>query len=382
MRKTILFVKKIILFATLSAFAAFFAGCGEKEKIDMEELVTLSYNGADGGYGYASCDYSTLEDWLEENYSEEEAVRYAIAIEDGVEFELSPKEGLSNGDEVKVTISYGDDVTDVLDDQLSPKSGSSWTVKVNGLEDPKEIDLFEGIELEYQNDGSVAVTGGYDNLIYTLSKDRGLKNGDVVTVIATCSAEGVSLEDFCIQSLGGLPASDTCEYTVEGLDEYFISPDEIPDDLMDELQGIAEDKIDEMRTSMEDSFGDQGYKLNNYGYDRCYVSTPQAETDGSTMNEVYLLYKLNASNPDGTFDYYYSVMFTNVKRNADGSYSYDENLCLPDGSYSIWSGVSGENYFCTGTEGDGFIGFQTMQDFYNYYVAPYEGEWVFTPDDF
>lgn len=374
-------LKRAALLAALAVLPVLFTGCGSGDKIDLEELIELDYSGPDG-YARASCDYDALEEWLEENYDEATALEAAFLIEDEVSFELSPDEGLSNGDKVTVTVSYDDDLEDSLGFKLSPESGSSWTVEVDGLDEAEKIDLFENISLEYQSDGSLAVAGGYGDLTYTLSEDRGLKNGDTVTVTVSYGGDDVALEEYCMYYIGGVPASTTCEYTVEGLTEYYTSPDDIPDELMEELKAAAEDLVEETGQSMYDAFGDQGYLLNGYSYDRCHVASPQAETDGSTMNEVYLIYKLNASNPDGTFDYYYSVMFTNVSYGPDGTYAYDDSTWVPDGSYSIWTGVSGENYFCTGTEGEGFIGFETLQDFYDYYVAPYEDTWSFMPDDF
>ena len=380
MERTLLFLKKSILLVSLAVLPVLFTGCGG-DKIDLEELIGLSYSGPDG-YATATCDYDALDEWLEDNYDEWTAVSVAFAIADEVSFEVSPNEGLSNGDKVTVTVSYDDDIFDEPGFSLSPKSGSGWTVKVEGLEDPEEIDLFENISLEYQNDGSLGVTGGYDALTYSLSENRGLKNGDTATVTVTYGDDDSDPEGYCARSLGGIPVSTTYEYTVEGLTEYCISPDEIPDELMDELKAEAEAIIGEMGGWMDfyGSFTESGYALNGYSYDRCYVGTPQDGTDAGIMNEVYLVYKLNASNPDGTSDYYYSVMFTDVSCGPDGTYAYS-SIQTPDGSYSVWSGVSGENFFSTGTGGDGFIGFGTLQDFYDYCIAPYEDTWSFTPDD-
>lgn len=360
--------------------ALLLTGCSGKEKINLEELVTLDFAGSDGGYGYASCDFEPLEDWLSENCSEEAALSLAIAIEDGVDITLSPEEGLSNGDEVKVTILYDDGILDGYDFQLAPDSGDSWTVTVDGLEEAEKVDLFDGISLEYESDGSYAVTGGYDNITYTLSKNRGLKNGDTVTITASYEGDGASLEEFCIQSYGMIPESDTCEYTVDGLEEYPSSPEEIPASGFDQLKQEAVACIQDMKWQMEDSLGADGYSVNDYTYDRCVIATP-AERTAANKNEVYLIYKINATNPDGTFDYYYPVMFSNVIIDLNGNFTYDPDPWLPDGSYSYWSGVSGENYFSTGSEGSGFVGFETLQDFEEYYMTPYEGEWNFSPDN-
>ena len=108
-----------------------------KEKIDLEELVTLDYTGSDGGYGYASCDFKSLEDWLSDNCSEEVALSLAVTLEDGIDFALDPEDGLSNGDEITVTILYDDDLLDGYDYQLVQKSGDKWKVTVDGLEEAK-----------------------------------------------------------------------------------------------------------------------------------------------------------------------------------------------------------------------------------------------------
>lgn len=373
-------MEKYLKLFVCAGCALLLTGCSGKEKINLEELVTLEYTGSDGGYGYASCDFDLLEDWLSENCSEEAALSLAIAIEDGVDITLSPEDGLSNGDEITVTILYDDGILDGYDYQLAPDSGDSWTVTVDGLEEAQKVDIFDGISLEYEADGSCSVTGGYDNITYTLSENLGLKNGDTVTITASYEGDGTSLEEFCIQSYGMIPESDTCEYTIEGLDVYPSTPEEIPEAALNELKKETEVYIEEMKQQLEDSLGADGYSVNNYVYDRCIIATPAEGTNAANRNEVYLIYKINAINPDGTFDYYYPVMFSNVIIDANGGFTYDQDPWLPDGSYSYWSGVSGENCFSTGSEGTGFVGFKTLQDFSEYYMTPYEGEWNFSPD--
>ena len=244
------------------------SGCSRKEQINLKELVTLDYTGSDGGYGYASCDFEPLEDWLSENCSEEAALSLAIAIEDGVDITLSPEDGLSNGDEVTVTILYDDGILDGYDYQLAPDSGDSWTVTVDGLEEAQKVDLFDGISLEYEADGSCSVTGGHDNITYTLSENRGLKNGDTVTITASYEGDGTSLEEFCIQSYGMIPESDTCEYTIEGLDEYPSVPVEISESRLNQLKLEADACINDMKWQMEDSLGADGYSVNDHAYDK------------------------------------------------------------------------------------------------------------------
>ena len=46
-------------------------------------------------------------------------------------------------------------------------------------------------------------------------------------------------------------------------------------------------------------------------------------------------------------------------------------FCLVDNAFFF----GGENYFCTGTEGEGFIGFETEESFYDWYLADWEDTW-------
>lgn len=45
-------MKKRMKLLICAGGALLLAGCSSKEKIDLEELITLEYTGADGGYGY------------------------------------------------------------------------------------------------------------------------------------------------------------------------------------------------------------------------------------------------------------------------------------------------------------------------------------------
>ena len=177
-----------------------------------------------------------------------------------------------------------------------------------------------------------------------------------------------------MDTYGWMPMSDSCEYTVTGIDEYPIRLEDIPEELFEELRMIAQMQIEAMGAQMHSSFGNQGYQMNHYALDKVYVASPGKNIDDDNKNEVYLVYRINGSNPDGEREYIYSAMFPNVHISADGEYRYDaDHVVYPDGEYGSW--FYGENYFCTGTEGEGFIGFESEQDFYNWYLAAWEDSW-------
>jgi hypothetical protein len=293
---------------------------------------------------------------------------------DEIKYELDKKENLSNGDKITVTVTYPDTLEDVLDADISPKSGKSWTVEVSGLGDAEKMDVFEDITLKYDVGNTLCAVGKYTYLDYTLSRSQGLSNGDTITITVSAPDGNADFESYCMETYGKMPESDTIEYVVTGIDEYPIRLEDIPEELFNELRMYAQGRIEELGAQMSGNFGDQGYHMNHYALDAVYVASPNENIDDDHKNEVYLVYRINASNPDGTREYFYSARFPNVKITADGETWWDPNYVdFPAGNYAFFFG--GENYFCTGTEGEGFIGFETEESFYDWYLADWEDIW-------
>ena len=228
--------------------------------------------------------------------------------------------------------------------------------------------------IEYGNGNTLCANGLYTALKYTLSQSQGLSNGDTVTITVSAPDGSADLESYCMEAYGKMPISETCEYTVTGIDEYPIRLEDIPEELFNELRMYAQARIEELGEQMSSNFGDHGYHMNHYALDAVYVASPNENIDDAHKNEVYLVYRINASNPDGTREYFYSARFPNVKITADGETWWDPNYVdFPAGTYAFFFG--GENYFCTGTEGEGFIGFETEESFYDWYLADWEDTW-------
>ena len=132
-----------------------------------------------------------------------------------------------------------------------------------------------------------------------------------------------------METYGWMPLSDTCEYVVTGIDEYPICLQDIPEELFEELRMVAQMQIEDMGAQMVSNYGDQGYQMNHYELHSAYVVSPRENVETDNRNEVYLVYKINASNPDGTRDYFYSAKFSNVTIRADGEYGYDTLSSIP-----------------------------------------------------
>lgn len=370
--------KKIcMLFAALFAVLAL-TGCGSKVKINLQEYIHVELYGADG-YGDADADMDMLElealilSACKENESEL-AQLAKLELLDGIKYKLDKSENLSNGDKITVTVTYPDSLEDALDADITPKSGESWTVEVSGLGEADKVDVFEGITLEYGVGNTLRVDALYTDLEYTLSLPQGLSNGDTVMITVSVPDDSADIESYCMETYGKMPLSDSCEYTVTGIDEYPICLEDIPEELFDKLRMIAQMQIEAMGEQMKNSFGDYGYQMNHYSLGAVYIASPKENIDDDHKNEVYLVYQVNASNPDGEREYIYSAMFPNVHITAEGEYRYDaDHVVYPDGDYGFF--FYGENFFCTGTEAEGFIGFETEQDFYDWYLADWEDTW-------
>ena len=366
--------KNFLLLTALIAVLAL-TGCGSKNTIDLTQYVQVNVSGADG-YGCASADADDigLEALLlsDDESDADSWVKLDMLLR--IRYEIDKKDHLSNGDKVSVTVTYPDGLAEALDADITPKSGDSWTVEIAGLGEPERVDVFEGMTIEYGNGNTLCANGLYTALKYTLSQSQGLSNGDTVTITVSAPDGNADLESYCMDTYGWMPMSDSCEYTVTGIDEYPIRLEDIPEELFEELRMIAQMQIEAMGAQMHSSFGNQGYQMNHYALDKVYVASPGKNIDDDNKNEVYLVYRINGSNPDGEREYIYSAMFPNVHISADGEYRYDaDHVVYPDGEYGSW--FYGENYFCTGTEGEGFIGFESEQDFYNWYLAAWEDSW-------
>ena len=369
-------IKKPLLLLTALIVVLALTGCGSKTKIDLTKYVHVDISGANGyGHAHAEADDDALEALLlsDDESDADSWVKLDLLLK--IDYQIDKRDHLSNGDKVTVTVTYPDALADALDADISPKSSESWTVEVNGFGEPKRVDVFEDICLEYDVGNTLCAKGQYIYLEYTLSQTQHLSNGDIVTITASAPDGYDNLDSYCMENYGWMPLSDTCEYTVTGIDEYPTCLDDIPEEQFEELRMVAQVRIEALGEDMCFYYGDQGYQMNHYELVAVYVASPGENIKDDHKNEVYLVYKVNASNPDGTRDYYYSAMFPNVTIQVDGKFWCDYNdVVYPDGEYGF--GFCGDNIFCTGTEGEGFVGFETEEGFYDWYLAEWEDTWI------
>lgn len=206
-------------------------GCGSKT--DAMEYVSVSFTGYNGnGEVDLDVDYDSMieavigEEPDDDSYEKfSEWMNEYLIYDEGIEVSCSPKDGLSNGDTVTVTVSLSETAAKKV-------TGESKKFTVSGLPEIETVDIFKDISLRYEG-----IVGEYtrvhldklsDNQIlqdcrFDIEPESGIKNGDVVTVTIT-NTDALAEKHLCA------PAETSRTFTVSGLDEYLTDADLLPED--------------------------------------------------------------------------------------------------------------------------------------------------------
>lgn len=334
--------KKIMAGALLILLAGMATGCGKTE-IDVMENVEVKFNGVDG-YGTA---------WIANEYDWEDAAVGAIGgddsedisllgdmmkIESAVSFELYPKEGLSNGDEV--TVKATADNEKVKDYKIKFKAGEK-KFTVEGLKEVEQIDLFDRVEVQFQGIAPyITASVKYDNpdssiyVRYSIDKNEGLSVGDTVTVTAEFDS------DSLLQN-GYAAGDDRKEYVVPESDRYVKQIAEIPEDTIEKMNRQFEDTL---QASIANKW-DETETLKSIDYIGGYLLTAKEGMNVSEKNIFYGVYRLEAANPEGEFSYYMYYRYRNIIILKDGTCSVDlTDYQIPSYTSLFWGEISGEGF--------------------------------------
>ena len=153
----------IILTLAILLTAVSLTACGGTT-LDLQEYTTVEFKGVDGKatasidfdfYSFTEAYVSSLN--VSDPYSEKalEITMKFSAFEDSFDYEVSPSEGLSNGDEVEVNFTYSESAAKEIGIKLQ---NTSYKVTVEGLTEAIEIDAFDtsffntdtGVMIEYE----------------------------------------------------------------------------------------------------------------------------------------------------------------------------------------------------------------------------------------
>lgn len=215
-------MKKIIVTVITAVMCVFtMTACGTT-KIDPESYCSVEVNGANG-YAEAKLtpDYEALMLVLSSKSESVEDKLVSALYADLIKFEIASdkKENLENGDVIKVNVNYNEDALKQIG--FSVKK-DSFTYKVEGLEEVKEIDAFKDIVVNYTGYSPKAKieldTSNCEDIVrnvisFEYDKDLRVANGDTFTIKAVCANNEALLK------AGYILENDTHQVTVADVEE-------------------------------------------------------------------------------------------------------------------------------------------------------------------
>lgn len=244
-------VRKKIYVSAAAITLLMLSGCGQKVyEYSAEDYVYISVSGLDGkGQASVKFDRDGFYELLNRDlYSgkatEEELAAMEVILYDQVDIVIDgDKEDLSNGDTLSITLLADNEKLSGYGINFSDKS---FVYTVSGLEEAQEIDIFEGVSVEYEyyspfakaaivNDGSYS-----DHVKYSIDLDEmnNIANGDTLTIKASIFDKDYFEENNLV------PASLEKQITVEGL-EYLADSSELD---YSEIDKLFQSKMDETMT--------------------------------------------------------------------------------------------------------------------------------------
>lgn len=292
-------------------------------------------------------DYDT-EEFLSELYGNSTSIYQFAACLDAIvsSGEFDTNESLSNGDKVTYSFTYDNDELKKYGIKLK---GGEVTEEVSGLEEAREINPFDGVEVTF-NGTSPNATAEYtradmaeealDSVQFTFDRTEGLKTGDTVTL--TAEADNA----YLAENYGVVLSETEKTYTVEGIQSYAMSADQIPADILGNMQAQAEDCISAYFASNADYISVQDTAYAGY----YFLSHKDNGTAYYTAtNKIYLIYSgtVKSKEEEGfaKTKVYFPVYFEDIMVNADGTgYAELGNASIQgstDLQFGWWNHVSG-----------------------------------------
>ena len=312
-------------FAVVCIFLAvsiFQTGCGSK-KVNLDKAVSVEFDGLDG---QGRCTWDIDYDYLAEQCSGKgKSLIDDLAFElqaDEIDGTAEPLNGLSNGDTVRINLTYDKDLFKKYDVVLT--RGKNLEFKVSGLTESIEVDPFdpvvfdvesgEGIYIEYTGtspDLSVQIRNTLppgnilSQVAYSVtSKNSGhVKKGDQVEITAALP--------YQLTEQGYVLTSSVKEVTCQKAAAYLTSPDEIDEDTWNQIKA----ECDDYKTAEIDNPSDWGHYVqisgdninfykstvtSDFKYVKAYFLTLKDGLPntffGRTHNYLYITYTVDVEN--------------------------------------------------------------------------------------
>ena len=342
------------------------------KSIDMQDYVTVSFNGVDGkGTAYVDVDYDRMGTKLLTSAQKRKletgngwgSINTAVGalgqqwvLAEALDCELDQSSELSNGDKVTVTVTADKDILKQLGVKVKHKK---LTFKVEGLVEVSNIDAFADISVQFsgispQGEAEIINNSSDDACMqfdYSLDQNSGLSNGDTVTVtISDYDLEGIA------ERTGKTPEEMSKSFTVEGLSAYVTKLDQVNDTALASMKKEAEDYIQALSAR---NYADTE-TINGFTYVGSYLEVAKPNAGAWHNNWLDLVYEISYSNSyGGSFKYYYGIGFSDLVLQADNSIDVD---------LSDYSTTSHTFNFTSGDHGYYLYGYQTQKDLFDDWI--------------
>lgn len=315
-------LKTIGLAMLIATLMLIIAGCGKN--VNLEDMFDVEFEGVDG-YGTASVNFSKLDDWLDNQVykeragksekSKREAAKIANDIGYHILYELDQEDHLSNGDKVTLSVKVEEEAIKKYGYELK---GFKKEFTVEGLKKATEVDVFEGLKIEFtgaEPAGSAEITDKPElpfNVEYSLDKDEGLSNGEKVKVVA-------EYDDYAVSSEGMAVKSDEKEYEVSGLPVYLTKAEQLTDE---NLKPTKDWIYKHMQATTASLWEYEGNAFKAFDYKGYYLLTPSSK-NAKHQSILCLVYKFDCHRNDRDVSLYKTFAYYDVKILDDGQLSFD-----------------------------------------------------------
>lgn len=332
--------------------------------INLQDYTKVTFEGVDG-FGTATCEIDSeklgddvaaemgidIEELKGKDYSEligrgDDVLRLVYAI-GSVSADLDKTQNLSNGDTVTVTYRFDEEKASEAGIVFK---GDPLTKGVEGLEDVTEINPFDSLTVSFEGTSpnayvslqAVSQEEAMAAVYFEADKSDGLKLGDTITVSVKNYDEARFIEIY-----GTRFKTTEKTYTVENVDSYWITTDELPEDALNIMKESTEGYISEFFDDESRSDVVKASEPKYYGY---YVLANRETGVWSGYNKVYMVFSATVSSKEKKKQFkpktvYFPIEFSDIKQKADGSFEistdYKYLLGATNLRYGYYSTVPG-----------------------------------------
>ena len=339
----------------------------QKKKVNIDDYISVEYNGYEtAGTAYVDFDETGFSEAVIKaqgkklkNVKSLDDLDWSDLTDlmgssnwdliDSITFDVKPDSDLSNGDVVTVTASWNEDYEKKAGVKILSKE-QEFTVE--GLEEVKEVDPFEDIEVTFSGTPPYVYPDWTNNsdddylryLWFNFEDYDSLDVGDTVTLTVDESEENALANGYKF-------TQTSKEYIVSGVDSYVTSAADISADNLDSMKNEATDALDAYFANNNSYIGNSGFSYEG----SYYLVAKNSDTWGDT-NVLYLVFSTTVTSAESAFEptvVYFPVKYTNIMALSDGSQSFNTygdiegytDLEYDDGWYNVDGYTDGAQMF-------------------------------------